>query len=52
MNRVEMIAALKLSEDRIRCVRQGLEELERHDYFERLRVAEVLAGLHHEGDSL
>ena len=49
LNRLEMIAALKLSEDRIRGVRQDLEETERHDQWERLRAVEVLAGLHHNG---
>jgi len=31
MNRLEMIAALKLSEEKIRGVRQELERLERED---------------------
>ena len=51
MNRLEMIAALKLSEDKIRGVRQELEELERHEGWERLRV-ELLAGLRHGEESL
>ena len=47
MNRLEVIAALKLSEDKIRSVRQDLEEVERREQWERLRAVEVLAGLHH-----
>ena len=51
MNRVEMIAALKLSEDKIRQVRQGLEEAEMHEQFTRLRAVEVLAGMRHGEES-
>ena len=51
LNRVEMIAALKLSEDKIRSVRQDLEEVERREQWERLRV-ELLAGLRHGEESL
>ena len=47
VNRVEMIAALKLSEDKIRSVRQDLEEVEMHEQFTRLRAVGVLAGLRH-----
>ena len=51
VNRVEMIAALKLSEDKIRSVRQDLEEVEMHEQFTRLRAVGVLAGLRHGEES-
>ena len=51
VNRLEVIAALKLSEDRIRGVRQGLEEAEMHEQFTRLRAVGVLAGMRHGEES-
>lgn len=35
LTRVEMIEALRISEDRIRSVRQGLEEAERREAMEK-----------------
>ena len=52
VNRLEVIAALKLSEDKIRSVRQDLEEVERREQWERLRAVYGLAGLRHGEESL